>query len=204
MDLRSDDDVKGVVEEMAEDRGRVMNHAGTRRKTTRSPTGSGKGRTILFGVVAAAVLLAAVLLLIGGGEPEDDESLSILTERLDRIEMRLDRLEETAKQVPALVGRVNGLGESVSRLEKDRRTLSTSVETLNRRLETATKQVPAQGPASPAAADSASTQHTVKQGETLFSIAKLYGLSVEELCGLNSIKKTDVIQPGQSLIVGRE
>ncbi|MFO7785066.1 MAG: LysM peptidoglycan-binding domain-containing protein [Thermodesulfobacteriota bacterium] len=203
MDPRSDNDMKGIVEEMAQDRGQVMNRTGTRRSTTRRATGPGTSRTLLFGGIAAAVLLAAVLLLIGGGQTEGEEVLQILAERLDRIETRLDRLEETGKQVPALAGRIDGLGESVSKLEKDRRTLSTSIETLNRRLEAVTERAPAQGSTSPAAAEGASA-HKVQRGETLFSIAKQYGLSVEELCRLNGIKKTDVIQPGQTLTVGRE
>lgn len=201
MDPPYDNDMKGIVEEMAEDRGRAMNRAGIRRRTTGRAAGPGLGRTVLFGGIAAAVLFAAILLLIGGGgETEGDEALGVIAERLDRMEIRLDRLEETLKQVPALVGRIDGLGESLSRLEKERRTLSTSVESLNRRLEAATKQPASQGPAGPAAAQGVSN-HAVQRGETLFSIARLYGLSVEELCRLNGIEKTDVIQPGQTLIV---
>lgn len=48
---------------------------------------------------------------------------------------------------------------------------------------------------------SVSTKHIVKQGETLFSIAKRYGLSVGELCKMNGINTTSNIKTNQSLTV---
>lgn len=41
--------------------------------------------------------------------------------------------------------------------------------------------------------------HKVGKGDSLYSIAQRYGMSVDELCRLNGIKKTKAIQPGQKL-----
>lgn len=45
--------------------------------------------------------------------------------------------------------------------------------------------------------------YVVQSGDTLSKIGKQYGISVDELCRLNSMKKTDTIHPGQKLIVAR-
>jgi SH3 domain-containing YSC84-like protein 1 len=46
---------------------------------------------------------------------------------------------------------------------------------------------------------SAGQYHLVKSGDTLYGIATQNGISVDELCRLNSISKTDIIHPGQKL-----
>ncbi len=43
--------------------------------------------------------------------------------------------------------------------------------------------------------------YEVHQGDTLYRIAKQHGISVDELCRLNTITKTDTIHPGQKLMV---
>lgn len=204
MEYHSENDVSGIVEEMAEDRGRTMNRANAQKRGARASSRGGSARTLLFGGIAAVVLLAAFFLLMGNGDRrEGDEAWQDLAERLERIELRLDRLEETAKQVPAVIGRMEGLGKSMSRLESDQRTLLDRMDRLSRRLEDLAKAPPEATPSTAPVSGKAAT-HTVERGETLFSIAKRYGLSVEELCRLNGIQSNDVIQPGQRLVVGRE
>jgi LysM repeat protein len=46
-----------------------------------------------------------------------------------------------------------------------------------------------------------SRYHEVRPGETLFRIAKRYGINVDELCSLNHITPKTVIHPGQKLLV---
>ena len=43
--------------------------------------------------------------------------------------------------------------------------------------------------------------HVVKQGDTLYSIAKLYNVSLDELCKLNNISNTSPIKIGQKLTI---
>jgi LysM repeat protein len=45
------------------------------------------------------------------------------------------------------------------------------------------------------------TRHTVQQGDTLYSLAKRYGVSVDALRRWNNIKSGQSIYPGQELIV---
>ena len=43
--------------------------------------------------------------------------------------------------------------------------------------------------------------HTVYPGQRLGSIAKRYRVSIEAICGANGIQRTDIIRPGQELII---
>ncbi len=45
--------------------------------------------------------------------------------------------------------------------------------------------------------------HQVQPGETLYRIAKKYGISLDELCRLNQISKEQAIKPGQKLLVSK-
>ena len=46
-----------------------------------------------------------------------------------------------------------------------------------------------------------SKTHVVKKGETLYSISKLYGVTLTQLMGFNKLSKGAVINPGQKLKV---
>ncbi|NIR17928.1 MAG: LysM peptidoglycan-binding domain-containing protein [Desulfobacterales bacterium] len=46
--------------------------------------------------------------------------------------------------------------------------------------------------------------HRVQQGETLYGIAKKYGISLAELCRLNQISTGQAIKPGQKLLVSKQ
>jgi membrane-bound lytic murein transglycosylase D len=60
----------------------------------------------------------------------------------------------------------------------------------------ATSPVQSQESTAPSATE---TSHTVRAGETLFSISKKYGLSVDELKQLNGIGSQNLITVGQKL-----
>jgi membrane-bound lytic murein transglycosylase D len=47
----------------------------------------------------------------------------------------------------------------------------------------------------------ASGVHRVRSGESFWSIAQQYGVSIEDLCRWNGLKTTDVLQPGQELVI---
>lgn len=203
----ADDDVKGIVEEMAEDRGRAMNRTSTQKRSAGASSRTGLGRALLFGGIAMVALVVALFLLLGKGDPEQDEGWHRLTERVERMESTLNRLETTSEELPALLGRIEGLGKSVSRLESNQRTLMDRVDRLSRRMDALAETRGSSGARAPQASEGRTTEnpstHTVQQGETLFRIAKRYGLSIQELCTLNGMNRNEVIQPGQKLIVGK-
>jgi len=53
----------------------------------------------------------------------------------------------------------------------------------------------------PAAADRTSSEHVVQKGETLYGIARKYGMGITELRTLNSLKEDSVLKVGARLVV---
>lgn len=64
-----------------------------------------------------------------------------------------------------------------------------------------TVQKPVQKPQPVAKPASTAKYHTVKQGDTLYAIAKKYHTTVDKICKLNKIKETTILQIGRKLRV---
>ncbi len=62
---------------------------------------------------------------------------------------------------------------------------------------------PSEGPAGIPDDPQSQKTHTVEAGDTLWSIAAAYGISVDELLDVNSLDAGSIIYPGQELIVQR-
>lgn len=57
------------------------------------------------------------------------------------------------------------------------------------------------GTALSGAAEAKEVIHTIGSGQRLGSIAKRYGVSIEAICKVNGIERTEKIQPGQKLVI---
>lgn len=67
--------------------------------------------------------------------------------------------------------------------------------------ETAVPKTETPKPAAKKPASSGAKYHTVKQGDTLYAIARKYHTTVDKLCKLNKIKETTILQLGRKLRV---
>ncbi|MFO7602106.1 MAG: LysM peptidoglycan-binding domain-containing protein [Candidatus Desulfacyla sp.] len=133
------------------------------------------------------VALIAVLVMNGNGDS---------TEELASIQAGLNRLEERMTRLEGLKGlkELGGLEDRIIRLEKEEKRLRQEVKQIARQDVTST----------PKKADPEVKQryHTVRSGESLYTIAKKYGISTDILCKLNKITPKEPIRPGQRLLVG--
>jgi LysM repeat protein len=123
-----------------------------------------------------------ILFFAFSGKDKSAEMLAQMDQKLTAVEQKLAALEK--QQEDLRNGPLKGLLERVEMLEK-------------RPIEKPKPPVPpkAQAPAPKKA------YHEVKKGETATSIAKKYGLSVEELRRINNLSPKAVLSPGQKLIV---
>ena len=64
-----------------------------------------------------------------------------------------------------------------------------------------TVEKPAHKPQPATKPTTAAKYHTVKQGDTLYAIAKKYHTTVDKICKLNKIKETTILQIGRKLRV---
>ena len=141
---------------------------------------SGPGFLIPGGI--GILLLIAVVLFFFTGRSE------ISKEDLTSIEAGLNVLEDK-------LARLDGLEERIARLEKEEKKLKQSVNKIAKRsLNNQKKRSSSQAKR---------RYHTVRSGESLYTIANKYGISTDKLCRLNKITPKKPIQPGQKLLVGQ-
>jgi LysM repeat protein len=188
-------DTQEIFGEMQEDLARQKADV-PRGRNSQPPESS--GRSVLLWGVIAIILILLIVLLFRGGDKAVTEELKTLKARVEQMETRLSALETTARKTEAVEGQIKGLQQSVLKVEGAQRSLA---ERINKIAQEAEK------PSTPQAAQKKSTPqvkvHEVKPGETIFSIAKKYNLTTNQLVKLNNMTKKDTIQAGQKLVVAR-
>jgi LysM repeat protein len=151
---------------------------------------------------AGVFILAVVLIVVwvNSGKKGTNVELNTLKLKINMLEGRLSHLE---KEIPELQASLTKGQEPQGLLTQRLNALSLQVSQLENQVSSAARvRVPDSVQPSPVTRDKG-RYHEVKQGETLYRIARTYGLSVDELCRLNGISQDDVgdIQPGRRLLV---
>lgn len=159
-------------------------------------------------VVIPVLLLVVFLFSIRSGG-SDKALLSAMDLRIQQLEngmatveginelvMDLDKSRQTTDPLMARLDRLEAsFVKSISEMEKQLKELQTRVA----KSEARQIQPPVVKSQTPKRAD---RTHVVKKGETLYSIGRQYGLSVNQLMSFNNLSKGAIINPGQSLKVG--
>ncbi|MEJ2587328.1 MAG: LysM domain-containing protein [Deltaproteobacteria bacterium] len=136
-------------------------------------------RLVMAGCVGAVILIGLMAFFFSGRSEVSKKDLAILKSGLDRIETRLSELDMLKERVGSLEKEVNNI-----------RTMA------SRRASSVKKR-----PHTPTATSAKSEYHTVRSGDSLYSIAKKYGLTVDRLVQINKLNPKKPIQPGQRLLV---
>jgi LysM repeat protein len=148
------------------------------------------------------VLVAFVVLFIPLSRTTGSSSqIKSLEGRLKNVEERLFALEGVEKRLATLEQRspaIEGSEKKVAQLEQ--------------RVAELTRLVEKPAASSPAKAQKAATSpqpapearyHQVRAGETVYSIARRYGMTVDELMRLNKLTSETVLHPGDKLVVSK-
>ena len=170
------------------------------------------GKVVYYYAAAGLGILILVLVIVmmgnGAGRQETASRMGLIEKRLDDLEFRLGNLvqdttaendmgvlqqanEDLSRRFDALEkkleGRLNQISMALGKLEKQRSAPS--------------PQTPPATPKKKAPVKAKARQHTVQKGETLYSISRKYGMSVNALRKLNGIGSDAKIYPGQKLKV---
>jgi|GEM_PF-58886 len=143
-----------------------------------------------------------------------------LEERIEAMEMELTRLPALVHQVESmeaggdagkldqLASRIDRLDDNIRKIGEETRKLEDAQKSLARKVDQT--QVAAASERRDAERDSSGDTggaddryHTVRQGDTLFSIARNNGIPLDELLEKNDLTEDSVIRPGDRLVVGR-
>ena len=136
---------------------------------------------LIYGGIGILLLIAIGLFFFTGRSEISKKDLRSIQTGLDRLEDKLTYFD--------------GLEDRIARLEKEEKKLKQSVNkiakrSLNNQKKSSSSQIKRR-------------YHTVRSGESLYTIANKYDISTDKLCRLNKITPKKPIQPGQKLLVGQ-
>lgn len=146
-------------------------------------------------LIPGLMVSAFFLTVAGCNEQPSQELLYQLNARLEQLEQKVTQLEAKDAEFSELV---NDGKASTIKLEESIAALTQQVEKIASRPSEHAVKKSAQLSAIPSPG---SKHHVVARGETLYSIAKRYGLSVDDLRRLNNLSQEQPIQAGQKLAV---
>ena len=185
------------------------------RKMNRLSFNLFKNPFILTGMVVLILAVLSVIFISNFLKTEVGKQIATIEARLKHMEERLDGTEDIDKRV-ALLGkesktieifknRLDGL-ESSSFMRMDH--LSEKLDKIEKKLGILQKKTAGLKPGKAAAAKTGKSTKTVSKkqyyevhaGDTLYSISRRHGLTVDELLNLNNLGPGTVIHPGQKLL----
>jgi LysM repeat protein len=199
MNQNSDIEGEQIKFEMAEDlvKAQEMNE----EVDPRTAPGGSKSlwQSIIFTGVGVLILIIVFIVFFKSHEKAVTVDLNTVKLQLNMLAGRLTHLE---KQVPELQ-------ESMSKVEEPESSLILRLDELSQQVDQLEKQMASAAMEAEAplavhtkpTAQAKGRYHEVRGGETLYRIAKKYGITVDELCRLNDIAPSQVIKPGQKLLV---
>jgi LysM repeat protein len=169
---------------------------------------------VLFFLLALAIVAlgAALLMLVmdGTDAPVEQQKLAALEGRIKQLGERLDKYDAIDEKVTLIWEQAKTFEKFKDRFDRSEASMSLRMDHLTMSLEAMQKQsggksavAPVAPKAAPVVASSAQKMqyHQVKAGETLYSISKQYGLTVERLLEMNKMAPGSVIGIGQKMIV---
>jgi len=154
-----------------------------------------KSLRYIIGLLVLTILTILLVAFIGVQQCSLSQRVNEMTTNLTNLELRIGGLEKqqadlqgkTANSV--IVNEVETLASKVSELEK-RMTPSQADQKATTESAKQSKAVK-------------KSYHEVKKGETLYRIAKQYGITVDELRRLNKLPPNQPIEIGQKLLVSK-
>jgi cell division protein FtsB len=157
-----------------------------------------------FGKIGFTFLIILLILLLGAtmgiiiGSKTRIKQLEDRIVKLEAIEYRLTQIWEQAESFDQFKDRLDELEVSLSKTEY----LVKNLDRLPKKIAEKTppkieNSIPAKIPLKIAQ----KRYHTVKSGETLYSISHKYGLPTEKIRLLNKLTDASVIHPGQRLLL---
>jgi len=190
--------------EKADDSGRTLeqNKGVPPQESTRDIKSN--GHPILFSGIGDLFLVIFVALFFRGTNKGGQEDIRSLQVRLGDLENRLiAQLEESAQKIALLESQFMNLEESIAELKGSEAPLKSRLDQISQKIDQLEERlVPvAMKTEAPASSQAKNRYHEVRKGETLYGIARTYGISVDKLCRLNQITARTIIRAGQKLLV---
>lgn len=208
MDRNPGKDKDEIMEDFADDL--LSKDTNPSHRRISSPSKS-SGKNIILWAVGILILIAIISFLFGGGSKVSKKELDSLSTAVARLEKKIEHLEVVEGKITQLEKEDKKFEKSLTKRDRSIEFLKSQINILNKKIDRLQKGMPSigVGTKTPAVKKKGQTStaewqyHEVRAGDSLYRIAKKYGISVDELCRINNITKKHVIQPGQKLKVAR-
>lgn len=209
MDQNLDTEMKDIRKEMGGGMGRTQKkYKNIRRR--RSPIGFRPQKwALILGGAGVLILILVFALFSGRGNRDATENFISIQARLDLFEKRFIQIEEAEKKIARIEGQFKRIQQSMSKFDRSRSSLREQLSKLNQtidRLQKRTASFAAKTEAPRAGQKKAISPdkrlyYEVRRGDSLYRIAKKYGISLNELRRLNNITQNQHIYPGQKIFL---
>lgn len=208
MDQKADDEMKEFIEGIADDLGYT-------RRTENKWHWNGifdympRGKSLVIGAAFILTLIVLIVLFFGNSGKISTEDMIYMQQRLEHIEDRLAFFEGIDNKISKIESLSNQLQKSISKIDRAERLVEERLDKLGKRLDLYKKELAtAQGKAKAKLVSERKTvstgkavYHVVRTGESLYRIAQQHGISVDVLCSLNNLNKTQTLSIGQKLLI---
>ena len=175
----------------------------------------------------AALMVVVVLVLFSRGSEKEplpaapaatlgSEQLTQLNNRVQTLDKRLALVEKRVADLMALSGKLSAIDGTAStdarridllaaKIEKIEshvtKQLAEQKKAIEKPAKIRSKAVPRHVKTENKTSAGKTEYHVVKKGETLYHIAKVYGISLKSLLAINHLKTGEMIHPGEKLVI---
>jgi len=162
---------------------------------------------ILGGIGLVIIVILLVTVLSRSSDVVDSQQLQALEERIQGLEKRLATVGLIDQALDRIGKNEKELNLIMARVDRFEGTVTTQIDQIIKELgklhqKTGSAPAPKAGAPPPVAKSTTEKKtkvHKVSAGETLYSISRRYGLTVDQLRTYNNIGKDATIRPGQKL-----
>lgn len=208
MDQKTDEEMKEFIEEIADDLGYTRKNE-NKWRWNELLSYMPRGKSLVIGAASIFILLIIIILIFGNSNKTSSENLIEIQQRLESIENRLAFFEGIETKISNIETQGKNLNESVSKIERAEGLLEQRLDKLSIKLNQMKKDINAVREKTTAQLHSEKKDiptgkpvyHVVRAGETLYRIAHQHGISVDDLCRLNNLNKSQTLSIGQKILI---
>ena len=154
------------------------------------------------------ILLFILIFPIGKADISEKQFLA-MEARLKNLEDRIAKFEGVDEKITRIWERAQDFEQFKVRFDRSETSLLLRMDNLTKGMDRLQKEMTELKPAKAKVSKTAKTAggnankqlHTVSSGETLYSISRRYGLTVEKIRQMNKLAEGAAIHPGQKLLV---
>ena len=146
-------------------------------------------------ILIGAIVILSLIIQWAAGSRKSQEYKKVMA-RLEALENRVTSLENKLQSASQILSEISKLKSQVGGLETSINALSKRVDRLSNQTKLAKKKSVSSGHKA-----GATRKHVVRRGETLFGIAKKYGVDINAIRTANGLNTKSVLHPGQTLVI---